>query len=82
MADAIRVRYAEWADNPFEFDRVPDWLTVAAELDRIKPNFGSEDYWYIDVSTKRGWQRIGPDDWIIYDDDGNLQTAKFNGAIL
>lgn len=78
MADAIRVRLQEWADNPLEFDHVPRWLQDACKEERVSPYFGSEDYWYLDVLTPTGVQRIGPGDWIIYH-QGTLLTAKFNG---
>lgn len=82
MADAIRVRLQEWADNPLEFDHVPAWLERSCQEGLIKPYFGSEDYWYLDVTTRNnGVQRIGPDDWIIYC-DGTLLTAKYNGEKL
>lgn len=82
MADAIRVRNQEWADNPLEFDHVPAWLERSVKEGNITPYFGSEDYWYLDVVTRNyGTQRVGPGDWIIYN-DGTLLTAKFNGEKL
>ena len=76
VIEAVKVPYREWADDPFVFSDVPDWLAVAVVDGTIYADFRSEDYWYFVIKTLEGDMTCGPDDWIIRGVQGELYPCK------
>lgn len=76
VIEALRFRLQEWADNPLEFDEVPDWLVTAVDDGTITPEFRSEDYWYLNIKTLEGSHTASPGDWIIRGVQGELYPCK------
>lgn len=66
VVEAVQYGLAEYADNPWEIrgDEIPQWLVDAARDGKVVPEFRSEDYWYLLVTTPQGQVHAGPDDWI------------------
>jgi hypothetical protein len=76
VVDAVKILYHEWADDPFVFEELPDWLDSAITMGVIRPEFRSEDYWYLVIDTLEGPMSAGPDDWIIRDVKDELYPCK------
>lgn len=72
VIEAVQYHHREYADNPLVFSEWPPWLSRAIDDELIVPFFGAEDYWYLDIETLEGTQRIGPMDWIIHGIEGEL----------
>lgn len=66
VVEAVQYGLAEYADNPWEIrgEEIPQWLVDAARDGKVVPEFRSEDYWYLLVTTPQGLVHAGPDDWI------------------
>lgn len=73
---AVQYPLNEYADNPFTFHELPDWLTTAVQDETIRAEFRGEDYWYLIVKTPQGDATVAPDDWIVRDAQGSLSVRK------
>lgn len=76
VIEAVEYPYHEWADNPLEFYELPDWLQAAIDDETIRPDFRSEDYWYLVIKTLEGEMTVGPDDYIIQGVEGEIYPCK------
>lgn len=76
VVEAVRVLYAEYADNPLRFSEFPDWLRDAYVNGTVVPEFRTEDYWYHRIKTLEGDHLASPDDWIIRGIAGELYPCK------
>lgn len=76
VIEAVQYHMREYADNPLVFDEVPVWLKEAIENKTIKPDFRSEDYWYLVIKTLEGNMDVTPGDWIIRGVKGELYPCK------
>ena len=74
--EAIQYHYYEYSDNPLTFDDIPKWLQEAIDKKVLVPEYHTEDYWYLRVTTLEGDHLIGPDDWIIRGVHGELYGCK------
>jgi hypothetical protein len=82
---AVQLGLAEYADDPWAAwrwhgRRIPDWFGDLS-MERLWPEFHSEDYWYFLVresSIDDGGDaaRMGPDDWLCFKGDGNLRVRS------
>lgn len=76
VIEAVRFPLNEWGDNPLTFREVPDWLQTAIDAGTIRPEFRSEDYWYLVIKTLEGEMTVTPDDWIIRGVQGEIYPCK------
>jgi hypothetical protein len=76
VIEAVKVLLNEWADNPYTFEELPEWLDEAIKSDKIVADFRSEDYWYLLIHTLEGVMTATPDDWIIRGVQGELYPVQ------
>ena len=77
VIEAVQFHLAEYADNPFnELDELPDWFAEAARQKVVNPEFKSEDYWYLKISTLEGDMYASPGDWVIQGVNGEIYPCK------
>ena len=80
IEDRIKYGLHEYGDNPLTFSHMPHWLIYALSDGTIKPKFGSEDYWYLLVRTPTGDVMVGPDDYLVRGEKGNVLVEKANNS--
>ena len=76
VIEAVRLPYHEWADNPLEFEEVPEWLKTAVLGKVIVPVFKGEDYWYYQIETLEGTLTAKPSDMLIRGVEGELYFCE------
>lgn len=76
VIEAVQYHLQEFADNPLTFDEVPNWLGNAIGDGTIRPEFRSEDYWYLIIKTLEGDMTVTPGDWIIQGVKGEIYPCK------
>lgn len=74
--EAVQFHLREYADNPLVFDEVPSWLDEAISGGVIKPEFRTEDYWYLEIKSNNGYFLVGPGDWIIRGTNGAIYPVE------
>jgi hypothetical protein len=77
VIEAIQYANNDYADNPLEFHSdPPQWLRNAIDDGTVRPEFRSEDYWYLVIHTLEGNMDVTPGDWIIQGIKGELYPCK------
>lgn len=76
MIEAVKVLNNEWADNPYTFEELPEWLGGAIKDGKVVADFRSEDYWYLLIDTLEGQMTASPGDWIIRGVAGEIYPCK------
>ena len=74
--EAVQYGVNEYADSPYTFPELPDWLRAAIDDGTIVGDFRGEDYWYLVIKTLEGDMTVSPDDWIIRGVQGELYPCK------
>jgi hypothetical protein len=76
VVEAIQYHFRAYSDNPLVFDECPEWLKQAIDNRVVRPEFRSEDYWYLVIKTLEGKMDVAPGDWIIRGTNGELYPCK------
>lgn len=76
VIEAIQYHQQEYADDPLTFAELPTWLSNAVDDGTIRPEWRSEDYWYLLINTLEGAMLVSPGDWIIRGVKGEIYPCK------
>jgi hypothetical protein len=77
IVEAVRFPMAEYADNPLALEEdPPEWFQKALAQEIIKPEFRSEDYWYLRIKTLKGEILASPGDFILCGIKGEIYSCK------
>lgn len=75
VIEAVKFGLFEFADN-VTFAELPTWLSEAIKDGTVRPDFRSEDYWYLVIKTLEGEMTASPGDYIIHGVKGELYPCK------